>query len=63
MWPDLNKMPIEDYEYALAGKGKGVYGRPPLVFHLAPGVLASLIGGAFVLGAVAGWRLASLAEE
>lgn len=65
MWPDLKETPVEDYEYALAGNGKGPYGRPPTVFlfHLSPGALGAMLGGALVIGAIAGWRLATLFED
>lgn len=63
MWPDLKETPVEDYEYALAGNGKGTYGRPPMVFHLSPGMLGAMLGGALVLGVVAGWRLSTLLDD
>ncbi|MFN3521712.1 MAG: hypothetical protein ACK4YQ_05655 [Phenylobacterium sp.] len=63
MWPDLKDTPIEDYEYAVAGGGRGVYGRPPRLLHLSPGLLASLIGGAFALGVAAGYVLSEVFDD
>lgn len=63
MWPYRQELPIEDYEYAVTGNARGAYGRPPMVFHLSPTALVSMIGGAFILGAAVGWSLAAMSDD
>jgi hypothetical protein len=63
MWPNETEMPIEDYEYALTGGESPPVRRPPWRARLSPEVLASMLAGAFLLGALAGWRVAEMFED
>jgi len=61
MWPAYGETMIEDYEFALAGPTDepGLRRPPAQPVQLRPATLTSMLAGAFVVGALAGWALAS----
>jgi hypothetical protein len=62
MWPVQGDAMIEDYEFAISGTTDepGLRGPPPRPVQLRPATLSSMLLGAFVVGGLAGWALASL---
>jgi hypothetical protein len=62
MWPIEGQAMIEDYERALAEapEDPGLRATPRRRARLGPGTLTSMLAGAFIAGAVAGWALSNL---